>query len=79
MQVRGTIWEISCNDKTGWMTRSNRYRHSVSSDPSYLRAFFNLTQTITSKGEDEEAKKHFQRVLKIDPDHSEAIAALEQQ
>ena len=55
------------------------YRHSVASDSSYLRAFFNLAQALSGKGEAEEARKHLQRVLEIDPNHSEAIAALEQQ
>lgn len=53
------------------------YRNSVASNPTYVRAFFNLSQTLSQSGEHQEARKHLQRVLELDPHHSEARTAME--
>lgn len=53
------------------------YRNSVASNPTYVRAFFNLSQTLSQSGEHQEARTHLQRVLELDPHHSEARAAIE--
>jgi cytochrome c-type biogenesis protein CcmH/NrfG len=54
------------------------YRNSITSNPTYLRAFVHLAQALSSNGEAEEARQHLERLLKIDPSNPEARALIDQ-
>lgn len=54
------------------------YRNAFDSNPMYIPALFNLAKELTGQNQHNEAKKHFQKILEIEPNHAGALAAIGQ-
>jgi tetratricopeptide (TPR) repeat protein len=44
----------------------------------YIPALLNLAKELTGQNQHDEAKKHFQKILEIEPNHAGALAAIGQ-
>ena len=52
------------------------YKEALVSDPTYLKALFNLARLYHTQGEHREAITHFTQVLGLDPQHAQAYNSL---